>query len=346
MSEAYNGWNLMDEVIIVSRGRQTYGDDKQLHLDTQGYIVDPKNKNQLSSALQWGEWTEYGPYDYDNRCYEWKKEHEAEQETFVNDNFTLELCESANGSSQGGKLSFWNCKITAPNGNQYVVGIAADLLLDVLKHNTFINGVCQSPLMFARCKGGVGMLSKNMPAYQSAINDMQRKKDMSKGKTSKHIPGHTYVTTTLNDVYLGDIYSWYEPVYKEEGFGWYGHRNKLVAFKRREKPLTIHIFTNYHEDKPKLSDYVNGYIGMTIDKLPRRREGENTVELDITLEEYVNRQNERNIFSLLKSKRENPKSNCWINTDMIGISASDKEYTMPADVVDAILELGYTIIGA
>ena len=68
-----------------------------------------------------------------------------------------------------------------------LIGIAANLLLDVLKSTTVINGVVQEKLMFARCKGGVGMLSESMNSYKDAVNDEYQRKNKSTGKTTKSV---------------------------------------------------------------------------------------------------------------------------------------------------------------
>ena len=84
-------------------------------------------------------------------------------------NFPVVIRTSEN-SSQGGKLSFWNCRLTKDD-KTFIIGIATNLLLNVLKNNTFIDGKCQSPLMFARCKGGVGILSENMESYKTKTKE-------------------------------------------------------------------------------------------------------------------------------------------------------------------------------
>ena len=238
MSEKYVGWQLFDKVTIVAKGYNHWVNNEYVTDGLQGYIVDPSNKKMLESARNWGRWVEYGRY-VPGEGYPDKVEHEPEEFTFDNNGFTLELVDCAEQSSQGGKLSFWNCNITK-DGHTFLVGIAANLLLDVLKHNTFIDGKCQTPLMFARCKGGVGMLSENMESYQQALNDMQLKKKVSSGKTSKHKIGHIYSTLTASDAYLADLYCWYEPIIEKHYYhSWSSSPtyDKTVGFRKLDKPI-------------------------------------------------------------------------------------------------------------
>ena len=122
----YKGWSLYDKVIIVERKGYT---EKDI---SQGYVVDPKNKKSLKSARGWATTYKYDEdhnpvRDADGRMVE------VEPEEFLLDNegFKVKLSESANGSSQGGKLSFWNC-IISKGDKQWLIGINAELLLHLL----------------------------------------------------------------------------------------------------------------------------------------------------------------------------------------------------------------------
>ena len=219
MADGYTGWKLFDKVTIVAKKMLAYDYKTGETTDkgnVQGYLVDPTNKKQLEAARNWGTTYKSIYEEVDGkRQFVDKEIIEPDEYTYDNDGFTLELHNSAEGSSQGGKLSFWNCWITAPDGNRFLIGIAADLLLDVLKSNTVINGVVQNKLMFARCHGGVGMLSKSMNSYKDAVKDECIKKKMSSGKTKKLFPGHIYETMTEQNIYVGKMYQWYEEVWDE-----------------------------------------------------------------------------------------------------------------------------------
>ena len=110
----YVGWRVPEKVIIVAKAcRHWENGEYTIDGTYQGYVVDAGNKEMLESARNWAKWTEYvQPYDRETRTYAAVIDHEGIEHEFDNEGFTLTLLESADGSSQGGKLSFWNCKIS------------------------------------------------------------------------------------------------------------------------------------------------------------------------------------------------------------------------------------------
>ena len=214
MSKEYNGWKLFDKIIIVKTSRDHYKYGYK-----QGYIVEPNNKKQLESAKNWGGQTIYdkdedGNYIVDeNGNY---SKHYIGAEVIETDNigFKLTLLDCAGGSSQGGKLSFWNCLIEKDN-DKYVVGINSELLLELMLQSTFTNGVCDKKLCFARKNGNVGVLHEEMSQYKDAINDMHIKKDVNTKKTSKWQIGNNYVTLQMDDIYFGKLF---QPIVYEHHF--------------------------------------------------------------------------------------------------------------------------------
>lgn len=342
MNNNYTGWRLTDKVIIVAKKYNTTNvtESGEIIYDYQGYVVDPGNKEMLNNAQRWATWTEYGPY-ISGKGHEWKQVHLPLEFEFTNDNFTLELEECAESSSQGGKLSFWNCRITKDD-KSFLIGIAANLLIDVLKYNTFINGKCTSSLMFARCNGNVGMLSTNMPGYQQALKDAELRKQVNKGKTSKVILGHVYETLTLKNVYLGTFYSWYEPVYEKFPRGYV---RQVVGFKRRLKPEPVYFYPSYEADKSKLSDYKSHYWYIDKNKPPARKESNDTVELDIPLQEVIDFLEYDAIIMRANKAKAQPGSNCWIDSIYVGLSVDKEKYIMPGDVREALNSLNYFVEG-
>ena len=135
MTEKYEGWNLYDKVIIVGKARTVWNREKYCWETQegiqQGYLVDPKNKKQLENAERWAETVRY-EYNKELGRSEAVETVKGTVDTFDNDGFEIELLESADGSSQGGKLSFWNCKISKA-GKTWIVGINADLLLSLAR---------------------------------------------------------------------------------------------------------------------------------------------------------------------------------------------------------------------
>lgn len=353
MSNDYIGWKMFDTVTIVSRPitRWNYGTRENVTTgECQGFIVDPKNKKQLESALRWG--TSY-KYEYDTNedgqlVYKDRHEVKPEQHTYDNKGFTLELSEAAEQSSQGGKLSFWNCWITAPDGKRFLMGIAANLLLDVLKSCDVKNGIVQEPLMFARCKGGVGMLSEAMNSYKDAVNDEYQRKSKSTGKTTKHKIGYVYETLTQKNLYAGDFYRWYEPVYEEKETSYYPYRKskKLVGFKKLDKPVKLMWFPRYYEDR-SIDWHVEHFGAYALQtKLPARKEGIKVNKL-CDLQKCLDKIEKKHVdayeeWSNVKSKDFLYMSN-YIDEDEIGLSLSSEEYIMPQITREYVTAHGYWI---
>ena len=190
----FDGWKITDTIILVRRK-----DNKQ------AYVVDPNNKKQLDNAIAW---SNYYSESKDN------------SEVFVLDNkgFKVKLLSAAGSSSQGGKLSFWDCTISKDK-EEFIIGINSELLLSLLLQSDFKKGTCSEDVIFARKNGNLGLLHENMPEYKQALSDAETRKDINKGKTTKWTIGHNYVTLRNNDLYLGKVYV---PIkidceYKEQG---------------------------------------------------------------------------------------------------------------------------------
>ena len=101
---SYVPWRLFDKVIIVVN---SFG---------QGYVVDPDNKKQLETAMKWAE-----------------KHSDKAPEVIrtANKDFELTLYDCAGHNSQGGKLSFWNCKIEKDE-KSYIIGVNTNFLLSLM----------------------------------------------------------------------------------------------------------------------------------------------------------------------------------------------------------------------
>lgn len=352
MADNYTGWKLFDKVTVVAKPRKSYnyrtGETETLE-NCQGYVVDPNNKKQLENAIKWATTYEY-TYEEDengNKKCTGSIAVPPEQFTYDNDGFELELYKSADGSSQGGKLSFWNCWITAPDGHRFLIGIAADLLLDVLKSSTVVNGVVQDKLMFARCKGGVGMLSPNMSSYKDALKDEASRKNNSRGKTSKHKIGYVYETLTQKNLYAGDVYRWYEPIYeeKESNYFPYHKANQLVGFKKLAKPVKLMWFPTYYENE-SIDWHVEHFGSYELEtKLPARKEGIKVDQLP-DLQKCIDKI-EKNYEDAYKEridvKQRGLSMATYVDTRVIGLSVNSEEYTLPSCILSYIKLLGYKI---
>ena len=329
------GWKLCDKIKLICRDSYRY-EDNDLPI---AYVVPDDNKEMLNRAREWARWVERSEY-VPGIGYSIVVEHTATEYDYDNKDFVLELYDVAKESSQGGKLSFWNCKITAPDGKQFLVGIAANLLLDVLKNNDFVNGKCCSPLMFARCKGGVGMLSETMPSYQQALKDMDTRKNLSKGKTKKPPIGATHITPTCKNVYLGTYYIWYDPIYDGDFYrlNWY---EKFKGIKRRDIPKEVFFYPAYDKNRTKLSDYLTEYsLKYELEeKIPSRAIGNEVVDIDLSSDRVVSHVNDK----LTEIIANNEYSQISYFGGLFGLSDSKSEYTLPDDLLKAMISNGYRV---
>ena len=87
----YSGINLPENIIIVEN---KYG---------QGYAVS--EGSNLDNARYWAERSDWEPKEY----------------KYKNGTFTLKVTNAAGHSSQGGKLSFWNCQIRTEDGKEFLI---------------------------------------------------------------------------------------------------------------------------------------------------------------------------------------------------------------------------------
>ena len=273
----YKGYKLLDRILLVCRETATHADSFGCNGGRKGgdsyyqaYLVDPSNRKQAESARQWARWTEYGPSyrDADGKLTrEYEIKHEPVVFEFDNAGFTLELLDCAGGSSQGGKLSFWNC-IVRKADNAFKIGINSDMLLDLLKNAAFINGLCQSPLIFITQKGKVGMTVEGSETWKQCVKDKELKKELKTSAVSKFEFGDKVKTATINEVYLGTITKYYSfsPGRNDALFT---YTNRAIDYSdctitRLAKPITYHIFeceTDWRgqDKKRSLLDIANNY---------------------------------------------------------------------------------------
>ena len=331
MSEVnYGGWSLFDKVTVVEKGGDWSG---KLELP-QGYICDSKNKKMLEAAKRWALWYEYPSDEEGNRTWENRIEHEGICHEFDNSGFVLELLDCAEDSSQGGKLSFWNCRITKDD-KSWKIGIAANFLLDVLKNTTFINGVCTEPLFFARKNGRVGLLCKSMDAYKQATNDVQRKSDMKQGKTKKYVEGRTYETLTMRDVYLGCFYQWF--TWETGEYNYWSRRYDKMIVKKLDKPKKIYWLASYDTERKKRTDYqVRSWD--FVDSCPSRKPGAATVEIDGSLDEILAAHTAKLEFHLPKDKI----THFYLDKTWF-LNTSKDEWVWPEGMREALIANGWTI---
>lgn len=172
----YSGINLPENVIIVEN---KYG---------QGYVVS--EGNSLDNARNWAERSDWEPKEY----------------KYKNGTFTLRVTNAAGHSSQGGKLSFWNCQIRTEDEKEFLIGISSDCLAELIINNTLINGKCQNKIYFAKYKGNqTYAITENMPSYKLALKDKQLKETK---RTSKYEVGSIVSGLTVNRMCAGVVYEY------------------------------------------------------------------------------------------------------------------------------------------
>lgn len=181
-------WIVPESIIIVeSPENRLYIDDESSI--PKAYVVFGDNKKSLENA-HW-----------------WAGKDALDREISGDTEFTFEILECAGHSSQGGKLSFWNCRIRNTDKNIDIsVGINSEILCMLLKETTFINGVCQGNVILAKYNGQLGVVCKGTESYSDAIQSQRNKNDLKIGKTTKWEKGFAYRTQSTSDVWIGDAY--------------------------------------------------------------------------------------------------------------------------------------------
>lgn len=348
----YQGWALFDKVIIVAKREHKFdwNQRKRVEGELQGYIVDPSNKKMLESAINWGTVTQRLEEKDERGNYIYEKVEPVQYE-FDNENFSLELLDCAEGSSQGGKLSFWNCLVTKDE-YRFKVGIAANLLLELLKGSSFRDGKCLHKVFFARCKGGVGMLHREMKAYKDAVADMEAKATMkSAKKTKKWEPGRNYVTLKESTVYLCPVYCWLEPFYKEHQWGWNTY-SVFEGYKRLNTPKKLYLTSDTSSVYSKMSGYFTGddlWLSFR-DSLPARAPGNLQIQLDMTnteVDEYMQKQALNHLALQCERYNESKVKNLHYNIysdRFVGVNTSPTTPPDYTEISTLLEEMGLVLI--
>ncbi len=306
----YKSIKIADEIILVEKQaayrswvswREVKG--QGLH---QAYVVDAGNKKMLESAHSWADDTVYdeslrpskAPYNWD-KYYASGKKVPGIDHTYQNGQFELTLCDSADNSSQGGKLAFWNCIIKCPDGKEFLVGINADILLELLVSNTFVNGTCQSKVWLGRIGGKqVGAFTENMPLYAQAQKDEAKRQEV-KSAGNKYIPGDIVKSLKEKDLYLGSVYKYYE--FEKPDWG-YREKAKIIIY---DKPKLVHIFRYYYynswkTNKEELSD------NYEVKDTKPKRIIDGHVDLKESANEYVNKYINKKLKEYLNKQANDP----------------------------------------
>ena len=213
----YGGLKITEEIIIVEND------------NGQGYVVEPGNEDMLETAKSWANG--------------WHKDRECFIHTYKNGEFDFELVEAADTSYSSGKLSFWNCNITAPDGKTFLIGISSDLLLCLLKQNTFVNGKLDKKVYLGREKVKVGAFTHNMEEFTQAHEDENRRQTMKTAKKSnKYVPGDIVSTLTTKNAYLGEVHQFFQITWGWKDF--FQGREKIYKIYEMPIPRKYHLYYN------------------------------------------------------------------------------------------------------
>jgi hypothetical protein len=239
----YNSWKLMDKIDVAVKTVPNY------HGFT-GFIVEHGDEKALEAAKEWSK-SESG---WNREKHKYDNVYEGRVYTFDNEGFTAKILNSAGGSSQGGRLSFWMCEVEK-DGAKFTIGVNDAILADLIKNSVIRNGLITEKVMFARKGGQPGLIHENMDAYTEAVADMKQKADLkSAKKTSKWVIGGVYSTLTQTDVCLGEVYDTIEeytdniPGY--DRYHWYARtQTKLRKANKPQKMIAWMHWYNFSKDK-------------------------------------------------------------------------------------------------
>lgn len=253
----YQGIKISNKIIIVERTENELAVNtwrKDVYSANQGYVVDVGNKKMLATAKEWAKWSQYMVQWHKDMTPEQKKEYDnsyREYEGVINeyDNGTFELTldESADRSTVGGKLSFWNCILKAPDGKRFLIGINSELLLHLLKSNTFVNGKCERKVWLGRVWGNqVGAFTENMEEFKQSKVDEQLRNTK---KTKVYNVGDIVETLTNKELYLGEFYIYCKKYVKYNNYYSYSCGSDEQLYMLLDKPIKVYVYSNLYFDK-------------------------------------------------------------------------------------------------
>lgn len=254
--KSVQGYKLVPKITFYSKNV------KQEYLPT--FATDSENKAQKETAYNWAQYWEYGEMDPVTKTYPNKKSIEPIITELDNSGFKFTISDCAQNSSQGGKLSFWNCKLEK-EGHKFLIGINSALLLEVLKEGTFEKGVCKEPVCIVSKNGQTGVCIENGNIYNKAKQDMQIKSTINSSKTTKYNYGDFVSTVTLNEIYVGELYRYYKVDKVQDYFS----TNGIYTITKLQNPEKVFVFCN--SINTKVSECLNKQYKFNVyEKKPQR----------------------------------------------------------------------------
>jgi len=234
-------------VAICSREPEKWRGREQF----SGYIFDADDNDSRVKAEEWAR-------RYENK-YDSKKEtivYEPNVHTFDNKGFIVTILDSAGGSSQGGRLSFWKCRVEK-DGVEFIVGVNDSILADLIRNSDMKNGRVTEGVMFARRGGQPGFIHEGMEAYKEAMADMQQKANLKKAKkTSKWEIGGVYSTLTQTDICIGEVWDTMEEYSIETRQPW-SYNRRETRWRKLDKPVKVFAWIHFYDsnsDKEPIKD--------------------------------------------------------------------------------------------
>ncbi len=233
------------------------------------------DKSSLESGLRWAE----------------SKQFPSESITIKNGSIkAVTIYQASDGSSTGGKLSFWTCILTLPDDRQCFIGINSDNLCDFIKVNNFVNGKCEANIYLGRENSQQAMFTENMDSYQEGLNKRELK---SMKQSANYKPGDIVQSMTQNQVYIGKIYR-YLDIYQKKIYSYSTHGyivDYIVVWNRN--PEVIHWLPSINIDTMETDIYI--YTNQCYSKKPKRIITEGSItqkEMERTFDEAINRYEE------------------------------------------------------
>lgn len=302
----YKGLNIPEKIIIV-RSNTANSDGYY-----QGYVVDADNEEALQHAKYWAQGYYVKGIDV---------QPEPMIYTYENGHFQVQLYDAAEDSWGQGKLSFWNCIITAPDEMQFKIGINSELLLDLMLNNDMKQGKLSGYAYFGKQKGNTGLFTENMSSFEQAKKDKEQRAQVKK-RTIQYSIGDVVGSLKYKYIYMGEHklrIKWYYNC-------WEKHFYITVLKEPLNRHVYIENFTNEFNGNDftyKLSDKKTSYtIFHHLPYLP---------DLSCGYKAHL----ERNINRL----KESPKDLWWSNYTLDYFLRRMQLSTLPeTDLVKAINE--------
>jgi hypothetical protein len=135
---------------------------------------------------------------------------------YNNGSFKLKLSKAAETSyGQGGKLSFWELVVTAPDGRVFDIGINSESLISTFFETTVKNGDIEGDFYLGRSQGQQSVSKKDGAYYKDFIEQSKIKKT---SLTNKYNIGEMILNRSEEYIYLGEFLSYYQSYYGDDSY--------------------------------------------------------------------------------------------------------------------------------